>query len=218
MEMEVEVANAGDDAIIIITLPNPAPAGYEWYKYTANDGWLPFDRNQISGGAGEGAEFSADRTQVTLYITDNGAYDDDPTTDRNVRDPSGLALASAPQTGGGDGGGGGCFIATAAFGSPMESQVKLLREFRDRVLLTNPAGRAFVNFYYAFSPPVADMITKHNTARIAVRCSLLPLVGLSWLALKLGFSATIVLVLLSFGLLCTGTVLALKRMRFNRKK
>ncbi|UCH21317.1 MAG: hypothetical protein JSU83_22930 [Deltaproteobacteria bacterium] len=217
MEMEVEVANAGDDAVIIITLPNPAPADYEWYKYTVTDGWLPFGRNQISGGSGEGAEFSADRTQVTLYITDNGVYDDDP-TDRNVRDPSGLALAPAPPIGGGDGGGSGCFIATAAFGSPMESQVMLLREFRDRFLLTNCTGKAFVDLYYTFSPPVADMITKHNTVRIAVRCSLLPLVGLSWLALKLGFSVTIMLVLLLFGLLCTGAVFALKRMRLNRKK
>jgi hypothetical protein len=214
MEMEIQVPVAGDTAVVTVTLPNPAPADYEWYKYTATDGWLPFGRNEISGGVGDGAEFSADRTQVTLYITDNGAYDDDP-TDRNVKDPSGLALAPAPPTvgGDGDGGGGGCFIATAAFGSPMESQVKLLREFRDRFLLTNRPGKAFVNFYYTFSPPVADMITKHNTARIAVRWSLLPLVGMSWLALKLGLAVTMVFIFLSFCLVCTGTVIALRRTR-----
>jgi hypothetical protein len=54
------------------------------------------------------------------------------------------------------GGDGGCFIATAAFGSPMEEQVKILRDFRDRFLLTNSVGKVFVDIYYACSPFIAD--------------------------------------------------------------
>ncbi|MBU0469673.1 MAG: hypothetical protein KKF78_01555 [Candidatus Omnitrophica bacterium] len=51
-----------------------------------------------------------------------------------------------------------CFIATACYGSSDVYDVKLLREYRDRVLLTNRFGRAFVNTYYYISPPVADFI------------------------------------------------------------
>lgn len=77
----------------------------------------------------------------------------------------------------------GCFIATAAYGSKLEPQVRLLREFRDQFLTGNLLGRAFVRFYYENSPPLARYIAEHDSWRLAVRCCLLPLVGLAWLAL-----------------------------------
>jgi lysophospholipase L1-like esterase len=87
-----------------------------------------------------------------------------------------------PSNSGGGGGGGGCFIATAAYGSPLEPHVKVLREFRDHFLLTNFVGKSFVNFYYAYSPPIAEFISTHESMRTIIPQSLLALVGMSgWL-------------------------------------
>jgi len=62
-----------------------------------------------------------------------------------------------------------CFIATAAYGSPDAPEVEGLRRFRDRRLLTNPVGTAFVRIYYRVSPPVARLIARRPRLRVAVR-------------------------------------------------
>jgi uncharacterized repeat protein (TIGR01451 family) len=73
-------------------------------------------------------------------------------------------------------GSGGCFIATAAYGSPYDSHLDGLREFRDRVLMRTRPGRALVQLYYQHSPPLADFIAERNWLRAAVRGVLAPLV------------------------------------------
>jgi len=62
-----------------------------------------------------------------------------------------------------------CFIATAAYGTPLHEDIDVLRDFRDKYLLTNPIGRAFVKIYYSTSPPVADAIRANEGLRMAVR-------------------------------------------------
>jgi len=75
------------------------------------------------------------------------------------------------------GGMGSCFIATAAFGYYSAPQVQLLRDFRDRFLLTNAPGRAFVAWYYRYGPYGAAFITAHPWCKPLVRLLLMPLVG-----------------------------------------
>jgi hypothetical protein len=65
--------------------------------------------------------------------------------------------------------GGGCFIATAAYGSPTAEQLDVLREFRDALLLENTAGSQLVALYYKLSPPVADFISGNSFLRTLVR-------------------------------------------------
>jgi len=112
-------------------------------------------------------------------------------------------------------GGASCFIATAAFGSPVEPHVKVLREFRDHTLLTNRVGRAFVDLYYTYSPPLADIIAKHDSLRMIVRWSLIPIVAVSWTTLQIGAWETLALSVLLLALMSTAAVVVLKRMRFK---
>jgi len=72
-----------------------------------------------------------------------------------------------------------CFIATAAYGSPMARDVRYLRAFRDQYLLTNKLGRWLVVQYYRLSPPLADGLRSHDDWRTVVRFALSPLVALS---------------------------------------
>lgn len=90
----------------------------------------------------------------------------------------------------------GCFIATAAYGTPVEPQVKVLRRFRDRFLLTNKAGGAFAELYYTYSPPIADLIRRHAHLRALVGMGLLPLVCVSRVTLHLGPTAALAFMLL----------------------
>jgi hypothetical protein len=75
--------------------------------------------------------------------------------------------------------GGGCFIATAAYGTPMAQDVRYLRALRDNYLLTNDAGRWFVKKYYEYSPALADGIREREWLKPVVRTVLAPLVAVS---------------------------------------
>jgi uncharacterized repeat protein (TIGR02543 family) len=63
----------------------------------------------------------------------------------------------------------GCFIATAAYGSPGAEQLDVLRGFRDGVLLESAAGSQLVALYYGLSPCIADFISANSFLRTVVR-------------------------------------------------
>jgi len=68
-----------------------------------------------------------------------------------------------------------CFIATAAYGSMIQGQVQLLRNFRDAALRSNVPGELFVESYYTFAPAVSKLIAPSDLLRRVVRAGLGPL-------------------------------------------
>jgi len=75
--------------------------------------------------------------------------------------------------------GGGCLIATASFGSELAPQVQLLREIRDNTILQTKSGSIFMTgfnqFYYSFSPTIADYERENIIFKEAVKLTLIPL-------------------------------------------
>ena len=63
----------------------------------------------------------------------------------------------------------GCFIATAAFGSPLAHEVEALRDFRDRVLAKSVLGRMLISLYEHTSPPIAKAVSRNPAVKGAVR-------------------------------------------------
>ena len=77
--------------------------------------------------------------------------------------------------------GGGCLIATAAFGSEMAPQIQFLREIRDNTVLQTEYGSMFMagfnQFYYSFSPAIADYERENSTFKESVKLMLTPLLA-----------------------------------------
>lgn len=72
-----------------------------------------------------------------------------------------------------------CFVATAAWGTPMAEEIGALRRLRDRHLRTNALGRALVRAYEVVGPHLADAIRDDEDARAITRAALAPLVALA---------------------------------------
>jgi len=141
---------------------------------------------------GEGTSIYEKGTVVDLVATPDAGYHfdnwtgnvstiadvEDATTTITMQDDYSITAnfeADAP---------GGCFIATAAYGTPMAEEIEILREFRDEYLLTNPLEKGLVEFYYKVSPPVAEFITEHPSLKPIVRAGLVPAVAMSTVAVN----------------------------------
>ncbi len=77
--------------------------------------------------------------------------------------------------------GGGCLIATATYGSELAPQVQQLRELRDNSLLQTESGTAFMssfnNFYYSFSPTIADYERENPVFKEVVKIAITPMIS-----------------------------------------
>jgi hypothetical protein len=78
-----------------------------------------------------------------------------------------------------------CFIATAAYGTPLHNDIDVLRKVRDDYLMKTDIGRKLVKAYYDISPPIAELLSKNENARAIVRVLIVkPLVDISMWVVK----------------------------------
>jgi hypothetical protein len=168
------------DTPVTIFIPCP---GHQYvnalnvYRYTGTSWVLACD---VSGNVQPGGE--AWMVPGSRVDHNNGSP---PTIEIQVYHFTGV-LAGSPSGSGGrstDDVSGGCFIATAAFGSNMDRNVKILTEFKDKRLVTNPIGRGILHAYHKFSPPVASYLHKHPFTRAVVRYALVPITGIAYVSL-----------------------------------
>lgn len=182
------VAEAGEDqqveAHTTVTLSAAGssaatPAAIAQYAWTQLTG----TRVTLTGADSASPTFTApgqsEPMSFRVTVTDDGGLAATDTVQVQVSATTFNALDAGAGVSGGSGGGGGCFIATAAYGSASADEVRRLRDFRDRYLLTSTIGRAFVTTYYKLSPPFADAIRPYPLLRKLIRAGLVPYVAVA---------------------------------------
>ena len=120
--------------------------------------------------------------------------------------------------------GGGCLIATSTFGSELAPQVQQLRETRDNVLLKTESGKAFLTsfnqFYYSFSPTIADWERQNPIFKQAVGLIITPLlttlsilnyVDIDSEAEMIGYGVGVIL--LNVGIYFVGPVIIIQKLK-----
>lgn len=92
-----------------------------------------------------------------------------------------------------------CFIATAAYGSPLDDRLQILRQFRSEILNRFSFGRSFINFYYTEGPYAAKWVSENPWTRPFIQFFLWPIWMFAWISLNWGLSIAAGLTFFSFG-------------------
>ena len=133
-----------------------------------DNGWFFTSKsgNKIDARYIFATEPSASKNDLIFSIGDNTA------DDIEIKNTENIEIKNTEE-------GGGCLIATAVFGSELAPQVQFLREIRDNTILQTESGTSFMasfnQFYYSFSPIVADYERENSTFKEAVKITLTPL-------------------------------------------
>jgi len=136
-----------------------------------DDGWFFLSKsgNKIDSRYIFAAESSVNKNDLIFSIGDNTG---DDILIKNTEEGGDTLIKNTEE-------GGGCLIATASFGSELSPQVQFLRELRDNTVLQTQSGTSFMTgfnqFYYSFSPVIADYERENPAFKEAVKITLTPL-------------------------------------------
>jgi peptidyl-prolyl cis-trans isomerase B (cyclophilin B) len=133
-----------------------------------DEGLVDFDNmvNSFKTSMPSSQKFTTPESEV-IVLDDNFSETEEASTDESASN--------------GSQSGGGCLIATAAFGSEMAPQVQFLREIRDNIVLQTESGTSFMTafnqFYYSFSPTIADYERENPVFKESVKLAITPLLA-----------------------------------------
>ena len=71
----------------------------------------------------------------------------------------------------------GCYIATAVYKDYNAPEVKILRNYRDSVLINTYIGRLFIKLYYLLSPPAANWLKNKSKLNNLIKKILDKIIG-----------------------------------------
>ena len=144
--------------------------------------------------------FHSNTGKVTTLTFDPNPSNNEAIATTTVAVPAGRAPRGG--VGGDEGQGTGCFIATAAYGSPLAQEVVILRQFRDDYLLSTEVGQFFVQMYYGWSPPLAAFLSQEPWLAKGVQLVLWPIVWwakLTLISFPAGMAALLFFLLIGGG-------------------
>lgn len=157
----VRIVNAGRITLEWDPVSHPDLAGYMVYYGTFSD---DYDES-VDVGNWTSVTIEGLEEDLTYYFSVTAYSVNGEESENSNEVCNNSAICDTASSSGG--GGGGCFIDTAAYGFRMAEEARILRNFREKLHLTNPLGRACVRFYYKVSPPLADSLSRHETLRVS---------------------------------------------------